>query len=157
VTDAAAGERDRLVAWDRELRRAHARLRDALRVAQDGAVVGDEAAGHDLLLHCQGFCVALSTHHRGEDEVLFPVLGAQHPVLADTIRALRQDHDMIAHLLTGLERAVGASSPPDVLSRHLEGVAAIMESHFRYEERSLDAILAGLALDEEPGRVFGRP
>ncbi|WP_438352469.1 hemerythrin domain-containing protein [Microbacterium sp. CJ88] len=159
MTDPAAdrrtGERDRLVAWDRELRAAHERLRDALRVAREAASADAESAGRDLLLYCRGFCLALSAHHRGEDDVLFPVLQAEHPEISQTISALRQDHGMIAHLLGGLELAVDGAPAPDDLARHLEGIAAIMESHFRYEERSLDAILAELALDEEPGRVFG--
>ena len=35
------------------------------------------------------------------------------------------------------------------------GVAAIMESHFRYEERQLLAVLETLALDADPEAVFG--
>jgi hemerythrin-like domain-containing protein len=155
VTHPASGERDRLVAWDRELRLAHGRLRDALQVARDAAGSEEVGAGRDLLLFCHGFCVALSTHHRGEDDVLFPVLEARHPELGETIRALRQDHRMIAHLLTGLADAVASARAVDELARHLEGVAAIMESHFRYEERALDAILAHLDLDASPSRALG--
>ena len=51
---------------------------------------------------------------------------------------------MIAHLLSGLEKAIRSQAPPEEIGRHLEGLAAIMESHFRYEERQLLAVLARL-------------
>ena len=62
---------------------------------------------------------------------------------------------MISHLLGGLEAAVRSRSSPEVLAGHLEGIAAIMESHFRYEERQLLAVLEGLALDADPGKALG--
>jgi hypothetical protein len=62
---------------------------------------------------------------------------------------------MIAHLLAGLQAAVDRSAPPAELDRHLEGIAAIMESHFRYEERQLLSILDTLALEAEPSDVLG--
>ncbi|WP_211277858.1 hemerythrin domain-containing protein, partial [Couchioplanes caeruleus] len=68
---------------------------------------------------------------------------------------LRQDHSMIAHLLAGLQAAVARGAAPAELHRHLEGVAAIMESHFRYEERQLLTVLETLALDADPYAVLG--
>jgi hypothetical protein len=62
---------------------------------------------------------------------------------------------MIAHLLSGLQTALARAAPPDELDQHLEGVAAIMESHFRYEERKLLTLLETLALDANPETVLG--
>ncbi len=62
---------------------------------------------------------------------------------------------MIAHLLAGLQAAVARGASSAELDRHLEGVAAIMESHFRYEERRLLAVLETLALDADPRAVLG--
>ena len=62
---------------------------------------------------------------------------------------------MIGHLLGGLQAAVTRAAPPTELDRHLEGVAAIMESHFRYEERQLLTVLENLALDADPDAVLG--
>ncbi len=62
---------------------------------------------------------------------------------------------MIAHLVAGLQAAVTRGAPPPELDRHLEGVAAIMESHFRYEERQLLTVLETLALDADPHTVLG--
>ncbi|MEV6601915.1 hemerythrin domain-containing protein [Actinoplanes sp. NPDC051346] len=151
------GEKTRLVAWSRELRSVHDRLRQALTVTQQALADGEpvEPATRDLLLFCHGFCTALTAHHEGEDRHLFPAIAEQYPQLRDTLHYLRQDHSMIAHLLAGMQAAVARAAAPAELHRHLEGVAAIMESHFRYEERQLLTVLETLALDADPHAVLG--
>ncbi|MFD6090951.1 hemerythrin domain-containing protein [Oerskovia sp. NPDC060338] len=150
-------ETTRLVAWSRELRSVHERLREALRVTRAALDDGEPAAPatRDLLLFCHGFCTALTGHHEGEDRELFPAIAAALPELVGTLRNLRQDHSMIAHLLGGLTAAVDQAATPVELERHLEGVAAIMESHFRYEERMLLAVLDTLVLDADVREVLG--
>ena len=148
----------RLVAWHQELLVAHDLLREVLavtRAAVETAEVDPAAAHRDLLLYCHGFCVTLGAHHRGEDSALFPELRARHPELDATISKLEQDHSMIAHLLGALDDAVQRSDEPAALARHLEGLSAIMESHFRYEERQLAGILATLDLAADPQVAFG--
>ncbi len=144
------------MAWATELREVHTRLRRALEVARE-AVDATEAAerGRDLLLFCHGFCTALSRHHRGEDTLLFPAVAARHPELSDTLRALQQDHSMIEHLLGGLQQALDGGLGPAELERHLDGIEAVMESHFRYEERQLLRVLEAVELDAAPGDVLG--
>ncbi len=153
----AKGESARLIAWNHEMRTVHERLREALRLTRLALASGASAepAQRDLLLFCHGFCTALTGHHEGEDRELFPAIAAAHPELRDVLRNLQQDHSMIAYLLGALQAAVDRTAPADELDRHLEGVAAIMESHFRYEERSLGAVLEALELDAEPGHVLG--
>ena len=150
-------EKARLVAWSAELRSVHGRLRDALKVTRDTLADGapGDRATRDLLLYCHGFCVALDGHHRGEDTKLFPAIEAAYPALSPVLRSLERDHSMIAHLLSGLETAVRQSASPAELERHLEGIAAIMENHFRYEERQLLSVLDALHLDESPASVLG--
>lgn len=151
------GEKARLVAWNREMREVHDRLRHALRVTRKSVAEGhaSEAATRDLLLFCHGFCTALTKHHEGEDRELFPAIAAAHPHLRETLRYLEQDHSMIAHLLGGLQQAVDHGSSPADLDRHLEGIAAIMESHFGYEERQLLTVLETLDLEADVHTVFG--
>jgi hypothetical protein len=62
---------------------------------------------------------------------------------------------MIAHLLAGLQAAVERAAPAAELDQHLDGIAAIMESHFSYEERQLLTILDTLDLTADPSDVLG--
>ncbi|MEU2084123.1 hemerythrin domain-containing protein [Streptomyces albus] len=150
-------ETTRLVAWSQELRRVHHRLRDALSVTRASLADGTpgEAATRELLLYCHGFCAALDRHHQGEDRTLFPAIAAAHPQLRPVLRSLEQDHSMIAHLLGGLREAVDRNALPDELDRHLEGIAALMENHFRYEERQLLTVLETLELAAGAEEVLG--
>ena len=123
----------RIVAWDRELRAAHARLRAALELARESIESETASAadpGSDLMLFCIGFCSALDGHHRSEDTALFPRLRAQRPELGDAIDKLMQDHSMLSYLLASLRAAVEAGEDRDALSRHLDGFSAIMQSDF---------------------------
>ena len=135
----------------------HDRLRQALRLTGGAFDEGGDvhAASRELLLYCHGFCVALDEHHRAEDRTLFPAIEAANPQLEPVLRALQQDHSMIAHLLGGLREATDGGASPDELARHVEGLAAIMESHFRYEERSLLAVLDTLQLDALAAEALG--
>ncbi len=150
-------ETSRLIAWSNELRGVHARLREALRLTRNSLAEGERAepAARELLLFCHGFCVALDGHHRGEDHTLFPAIGAAHPELRPVLRALEQDHAMMAHLLDELRSCVDSAASPDELDRHLDGIAAIMESHFRYEERALLTVLDTLELTVAPSQALG--
>lgn len=151
------GEKTRLIAWSQELRRVHARLREALEVTRHelGSGAPAERAGRDLLVFCRGFCTALTRHHQGEDRELFPAIAAAHPELRETLRALEQDHSMIDHLLSNMQAAIDRVASPAELDGHLDGIGAIMESHFRFEERKLLSVLETLALDADPDQVLG--
>ncbi|MEO3784129.1 hemerythrin domain-containing protein [Actinocorallia sp. B10E7] len=150
------GEKNRLIAWNRELQAAHQRLRQALRLARDSLAAGDTASARaDLLLYCKGFCTALDGHHTSEDVGLFPELSARYPVLRPTIAKLEQDHEMLASLLGQFDRALTSAAPASELSFHLDGLSAIMESHFQYEERQLLGILSTLELDADPRDLLG--
>lgn len=136
---------------------AHQRLRRALEVTRAAVAEGVEIppVERDLLLFCHGFCVALDGHHRAEDDALFPALLAERPGLEEVVRYLRQDHSMIAHLLHALRAALGEGRAADELMRHLDGIGAIMESHFRYEERQLLDVLAEVTLPIDVPAALG--
>ncbi|MBO9626884.1 MAG: hemerythrin domain-containing protein [Microbacterium sp.] len=148
---------DRLTAWDAELRRAHTRLRSALAATREaltsGAITPDAAS--DLALFCIGFCTALDGHHRAEDRSLFPALRAARPDLSGAIDKLEQDHSMLSHLLGALRNAVESGEDDDAIGRHLDGIGAIMESHFRFEEREILEPLRTLTVDGTVPEVLG--
>lgn len=62
---------------------------------------------------------------------------------------------MMAHLIGGLEKALTSGADGATLHGHLDGIGAIMESHFRYEERSLLSVLDGVPLTLERREAFG--
>lgn len=143
---------DRARALSLELRTIHDSLRERLRAAVD-AVAEGRVPDPDVrpLDQCIGFCVALHEHHTGEDAAVFPTLRAAAPELSGTIDKLVQDHSMMSWLLqrgaTAIEHAATSGDLAPVAAE-LEGISAIMESHFRYEERTILEALDGLA---EPG------
>ncbi|UAB99405.1 hemerythrin domain-containing protein [Dactylosporangium vinaceum] len=87
----------------------------------------------ELRAHCLAFCGALERHHTGEERGMFRVLAERHPQLRPVIAELRRDHEQIAALL----RRVEANPTP----AELAGLAAVMESHFTFEEKRLAAVL----------------
>ena len=133
---------DRVRAWGRELRLVHDAFRRQIDDLRDAITAGRprEEFTTELRQFCLGFCSALGRHHVAEDGALFPRVAAEHPDLAPVIDRLREDHVLLGYLLADLE-AVPVDAPPDEVLRHLDGIAAIMESHFSYEERSLVPVL----------------
>jgi hemerythrin-like domain-containing protein len=99
-------------------------------------------------LFCWGFCAALTGHHSAEDGALFPEIAAARPDLAPVIAKLTQDHSMIDYLIGGLQNALRTGSSREATMQHLDGIEAVMESHFRYEERQLIDVLNSVQLGE---------
>jgi len=147
----------RLIAWDQELRSAHSRLRAALAATREALAEGESApdATSELVLYCIGFCAALDGHHGAEDRALFPALRVEHPELGGVIDKLMQDHSMLAHLLASLRTAAERGDDAASIGGHLDGIAAIMESHFRFEEREILEPLRMIALDADVQTVLG--
>lgn len=151
----------RAVAFSRQLRQAHQQLRDQLTAirADLGRI---EPALTDLPVHCLAFCSALTTHHGGEDDGMFTELRNARPDLAAEIQNLIDDHAAIAAILLQVRAlATQATTTPAEslprLRRELDGLAAIAESHFGYEERAISAALDADLPDTGWSRPVFRP
>lgn len=140
--------RERLVAWNLEIQRAHHSLEAALNAARvsvsTGAPVGSLA--ENLILRCRGFCAALDDHHHSEDTALFPRLLAETPELSDAMATLRSDHRALAGLLADFEESLAGLRAPndaqrDQLDAQLDRIEAAMKKHFSDEERHLHTAL----------------
>ena len=150
-------DNQRAAAFSRQLRQAHQALREQLtRIrAQLGRNEHFEAG---LQAHCLAFCSALATHHVGEDGGMFAELLDARPDLAPAIQKLIDDHAAIAAILLQVQAlATQATTTPVAslpgLRRELDGLAAIAESHFGYEERAIST-----ALDNDvPDTGWSRP
>lgn len=84
------------------------------------------------------------THHAGEDGQLLPTLRAAAPELAPVIDRLTEDHQVVAGILRRIRELLAPghdSARPDALVRELDGLTAILESHFGYEERRIASAL----------------
>jgi hemerythrin-like domain-containing protein len=151
----ATHHRDRAVALSLQLARAHQDLRSRL-----GELRTNPGENRTLADHCLAFCAALTAHHRGEDSGMFTELLREHPDLAGTVKNLVDDHDMIASILARVaelaDRAAAADSGErGAIELEFDGLAAIMENHFRYEERAVSAALdRGMADEGWSGAVF---
>ncbi|MEU4120444.1 hemerythrin domain-containing protein [Kitasatospora sp. NPDC028055] len=163
----------RTAALSLQLSQAHNELRRRLvnlRAGLGRRTLPDDSLG----AHCLAFCSVLTNHHQGEDQGLFTALVRERPDLAPTVAKLVEDHGFITHILARVrdlaEQAVRAADGPgagagaqpgvqpgaqpgarraadlEAIGRELDGLAAIMESHFAYEERAIGAALdAGVA------------
>jgi hypothetical protein len=101
-----------------------------------------------LAVHCPAFCAALTRHHTGEDAGAFPALAARFPELRPLLAKTAEDHVLISGIVARIEEIAASGDP--ALAAELHGLAAIVESHFAFEERrireALDA-LDGSAVD----------
>ncbi|MFE1752570.1 hemerythrin domain-containing protein [Streptomyces anandii] len=155
----ASRDGDRVVALSLRLAQAHRELRrqiDEIRTGLGHRRLNDDA----LVTHCLAFCAALTSHHQGEDEGMFSQLLRERPDLAATVANLVEDHGMIASILSRVrELADGAAESRgpalEAVRRELDGLAAIMESHFGYEERTISQALDdGVPRTDWPDLVF---
>ncbi|MFH9352437.1 hemerythrin domain-containing protein [Kitasatospora sp. NPDC017646] len=129
-----------------QLSQAHNELRRRLTGVRSALGRRHQRADDSLLAHCLAYCSALTNHHQGEDEGLFAALVRERPDLAPTVAKLVEDHGLIATLLARVrelaEQAAGKDGADlEAIARELDGLAAIMESHFGYEERAIGAAL----------------
>lgn len=151
----------RAAAFSLQLRRAHQQLRDELARIRE-ALGGDERTVTGVHIHCLAFCSALAAHHQGEDDGMFTQLLDARPDLAPAIRNLIDDHAAIAAILHQIRalalagKATPAQSLPE-LRGEIDGLAAIVESHFGYEERAISAALDHGVPDTGWSRPVFRP
>jgi len=124
-------ERTRFRAYGNQLIGAHLRLREMVDDLYDAL---DE--GRDLRLHCLALCTAVTKHHTAEDANVFPLLAGRHPELADFLGGLQRDHEIIGGMLRRLESAT--------THEELDGLSAVLETHFIGEEKRLTGVLNAL-------------
>jgi hemerythrin-like domain-containing protein len=142
----------RLTALGNQLIEIHLWLREelaGLRTDVDAFLTGGDRP-QPLKAHCLAFCSALSRHHTAEDGGAFRVLAERFPQLRPVIEELVRDHEHVAGILRSLTDLVGALGPtadPIRVRTELDSLAALLESHFGYEEKKLVAALNALDAD----------
>jgi hypothetical protein len=95
--------------------------------------------------HCLTFCSAVSRHHTGEDGGAFPALAERFPELRPVLDELRRDHRLVEDSLRRLEALVRRTDrDPLALRSELDSLAALIETHFVYEEKRIVSALNAL-------------
>jgi hypothetical protein len=132
---------DRLLAFGYQLIEIHQQLREDLADLLEHRTPG-------LPQHCLAFCAAIRSHHTSEDRNAFARLAETDPTLRPMIELLERDHHQIAALLRNAEElAQGVAQHPEAAPRlrgELEGIAAVLESHFAFEEKTIVSALNDL-------------
>jgi len=132
----------RLAALGNQLIDTHIRLLDALDDLRSGT-----PPPRVLADHCLAFCAAVTRHHTEEDTAVFPVLAARHPELREVLDRLERDHQLVAGMLRRVAE-LAADLDADGARAELDGLAALLESHFTWEEKRLVTALNALGPDE---------
>ncbi|MCE7006243.1 hemerythrin domain-containing protein [Kibdelosporangium philippinense] len=143
----------RITAFGTQLVEVHDWLREQLALLRADVDAGT-AQPRKLQAHCVAFCSALTKHHTGEDGGAFPELAKQFPELKPVLAQLTQDHDMITMLLNSLETLDFTNKQE--AQRELNGIEAIMESHFAYEERKIVEALNAMENPSWDGKFLSK-
>ncbi|MRH87296.1 hemerythrin domain-containing protein [Nocardia sp. SYP-A9097] len=151
--------KDRAHALGRELIEVHDWLRGELScvTAELDTYIAGGTQPTQLRAHCLAFCAALSRHYIGEDETAFPVLARQYPELAPVLEGLAQDHHLVADILRRLQALIETvdAGNAGTVQGELAGLAAILESHFQWEERRIVTALNELSGGSTGAELFG--
>ncbi|GAB2563025.1 hemerythrin domain-containing protein [Nocardia heshunensis] len=147
---------DRARALGRELIETHNWLRAELRRVSkelDQHAGGATLPPRDLRAHCLTFCQAVTDHHTGEDQTVFPVLAQQFPDLAPVLTELAADHRLVADILARMTELLTDASTDNLVAvrNEVSGLSAILESHFQWEERRITTALDELPATHHPG------
>lgn len=148
------GPGSRPAAFGTHLIEVHDWLREELATLREDLASyldGDRARPRELRAHCLAFCSAIDQHHTGEDARMFPVLADRFPELRPALAQLERDHHLVAEMLRAVEKlldGVGPEPGEAEIARvrgELDGMAALLESHFVYEEKTLVAALNSMS------------
>jgi hypothetical protein len=149
----------RLAGFGNQLIDVHLWLREELAALREDtdAYLTDGPRPRDLRAHCLAFCSALNRHHAGEDDDAFPELAGQFPGLRPVLEELRRDHRLVQDSLQRLQALLDSldeQTDPVAVGTELDSLAALMETHFRYEEKRIASALNAL---NPPGWDHSRP
>ncbi|MDQ4115554.1 MAG: hemerythrin domain-containing protein [Actinomycetota bacterium] len=147
-----------------ELVRVHDMLRRDLRTCRDLAATAaagappdqlrealDQLAGRSVLFQlraqCLGYCRLVHTHHRGEDQSLFPVVRRGAPQLGAVLDRLERDHRVVSALLDDIEAAaldLDDAAPSVAHTQLAVALGTLSEhllEHLHLEEQALAPVL----------------
>jgi hemerythrin superfamily protein len=100
--------------------------------------------------YCASYCRLVTMHHTIEDQAMFPRLRQADPRLTPVVDRLHAEHEVIAEVLEGVDRAllalVGTNPDGGGLTLAVDQLSDALLSHLAYEERELVEPLARLSI-----------
>jgi alkanesulfonate monooxygenase SsuD/methylene tetrahydromethanopterin reductase-like flavin-dependent oxidoreductase (luciferase family) len=163
-TDAQLAVPRHLVEVHDHLRAELEQVRDIVRQVRQGHTsVGSARSGINTMTmrqnnwtlgaYCESYCRIVTGHHTNEDRGIFPHLLRSDPTLEPVVTRLHDEHEVIAGLLDGLDRALVAlvgdaghgtagQRALDALSDALDDLSDSLLAHLSYEEEALHDPLA---------------
>jgi hypothetical protein len=136
----------RQTGFGNQLTEVHLWLREELTALREDthAYLTGGPRPRDLRAHCLTFCTALNRHHTDEDDTAFPELAGQFPALRPVLEELRRDHRLVQdspQRLQALLDNLDQHADPVAMRTELDSLAALMETHFTYEEKRIASAL----------------
>ncbi|MFD9907555.1 hemerythrin domain-containing protein [Streptomyces sp. NPDC059063] len=100
--------------------------------------------GLQIRQRCLEFCDALTFHHVGEDDHVFPAVAVHHPHLKDAIARVGAEHRELARLKERLVALLDdlATADPAAFRAEFDALARQLADHLDYEETWLVPVLA---------------
>lgn len=130
------------MAFGNQLIEVHLWLREELAALREDLTAGTRP--RELRAHCLTFCSALNRHHTGENDDAFGRLAGRFPELGPVLDELRRDHRLVDDALRRLRALLDGSGDPVTVRTELDTLAALLETHFGYEERRIVSALNSL-------------
>lgn len=150
IHDGLRGELERVRDIVRQVRAGH------LDIGQARSIINTMAMRQNnwtLGAFCESYCRIVTGHHTLEDRGVFPHLRRSEPGLGPVLDRLESEHEVIAEVIDGLDRALVALVAGDGVGRSgaqlLEDLESVVDlltdtlvSHLAYEEAELIGPLA---------------
>ena len=137
---------DRLTAWGQQLVEVHDRLRDDLDRLLDGLDEHETLTPEAVRTHCVAFCSGgRPPPHAARTAPRSRPSPRSTRSCRDTLDGLARDHHVVADILQRIDAVLRTADDDPARARgEIDGLAAILESHFRWEERAIVSALDGL-------------
>ncbi|GGU99688.1 hemerythrin domain-containing protein [Streptomyces spectabilis] len=108
--------------------------------------------GLQIRQRCLEFCDALTFHHTGEDEHVFPGVLEHHPDLREPLARLAAEHRDMARLKERLLALLDdiTTTDPEEFRTEFDALAGLLTAHLDHEEGWLVPVLADVPFPPGP-------
>jgi len=106
-----------------------------------------------IVRHLEWMMSFLHTHHRSEDDGLYPLVRDRDPAAAELLDAMDADHRAVASAIAEVEAATGDSAVRDGSDQRLidavAGLSNVLLPHLEREENEMMPVVSSVVTDSE--------